>query len=72
MFSQIAIELGLVGFVLWLAIWLVLGLWVFGSVLVQFDLPHLVDSPRPGWLMTWIPLAIGMALTRRPRGADSA
>lgn len=90
MFSQLAIELGLVGLVLWVAIWLVLGwrawthrgdtmgqvilgLWVFGSVLVQFDLPHLVDSPRPGWLMTWIPLAMSMALTRRsPRTAESA
>ncbi|MET0254857.1 MAG: O-antigen ligase family protein [Luteibacter sp.] len=87
MFSQLAIELGLVGFVLWVAIWLtlgwrawkqrretmgqvVLGLWVFGSVLVQFDLPHLVDSPRPSWLMTWIPLAISMALARRSRGAE--
>ncbi|HEY4291827.1 O-antigen ligase family protein [Luteibacter sp.] len=87
MFSQLAIELGLVGFLLWVAIWLVLGwrawtcrretmgqvvlgLWVFGSVLVQFDLPHLVDSPRPGWMMTWIPLAISMALVRRPRGAE--
>jgi O-antigen ligase len=85
LFSQLAIELGLVGLVLWVAIWLVLGwrawthrrqtmgqvvlgLWVFGSVLVQFDLPHLVDSPRPGWLMTWLPLAISMGLARRSRG----
>lgn len=89
LFSQLAIELGLVGFLLWVAIWLilgwrawthrretmgqvVLGLWVFGSVLVQFDLPHLVDSPRPGWLMTWIPLAISMTLARRSRGAGHA
>ncbi|GGA28964.1 O-antigen ligase family protein [Dyella nitratireducens] len=44
---------------------LVLGLWVFGSVAVQFDLPHLLDSPRPGWLITWLPLALSTMLGRR-------
>lgn len=43
---------------------LVLGLWVFGTVAVQFDLPHLLDSPRPGWLLTWLPLALGLGLGR--------
>lgn len=87
MFSQLAIELGLPGLLLWTGIWLVLGwrawchrhetlgmvvlgIWVFGSVMVQFDLPHLLDSPRPGWLLTWLPLALGMSLGhQRPRDA---
>jgi O-antigen ligase len=82
MFSQLAIELGLPGVLLWTGIWLtlgwrawrhrhetlgrvVLGLWVFGTVAVQFDLPHLLDSPRPGWLITWLPLALSTAFERR-------
>jgi O-antigen ligase len=44
---------------------LVLGLWVFGTVAVQFDLPHLLDSPRPGWLITWLPLALSAAWARQ-------
>jgi O-antigen ligase len=44
---------------------LVFGLWVFASVAVQFDLPHLLDSPRPGWLITWLPLALSTMLGRR-------
>lgn len=90
MYSQLAIELGLPGLVLWTGIWLalgwrgwrcrreplgaiVLGLWAFGTVLVQFDLPHLIDSPRPSWLITWLPLALGMSLAVRPgRGSANA
>ncbi|WP_430391879.1 O-antigen ligase family protein [Dyella sp. 20L07] len=81
MFSQLAIELGLVGFILWTGIWLalgwrawrhrhetlgqiVVGLWVFGTILVQFDQSHLLDSPRPGWLITWVPLALSLSLGR--------
>ncbi|MFC5742402.1 O-antigen ligase family protein [Dyella tabacisoli] len=82
MFSQLAIELGLPGLLLWTGIWLALGwrgwchrhetlgrivlaLWVFATVMVQFDLPHLLSSPRPGWLITWLPLALSMSLDRR-------
>jgi O-antigen ligase len=82
MFTQLAIELGLPGVLLWIGIWLALGwrawrhrhqtvgqvvfgLWVFGTVAVQFDLPHLLDSPRPGWLITWLPLALSVAWGRR-------
>lgn len=81
LFSQLAIELGLVGLLLWTGIWLalgwrawryrhttlgqlVLGLWVFGTVAVQFDQPHLIDSARPGWLLTWLPLALSLSLGR--------
>ena len=90
MYSQLAIELGIPGLLLWTGIWLalgwqgwrcrqeplgviVLGLWAFGTVLVQFDLPHLIDSPRPSWLITWLPLALGMSLANRPgRGSANA
>lgn len=43
----------------------VLGLWVFGTIAVQFDLPHLLDSPRPGWLITWLPLALSLTFARQ-------
>ncbi|WP_233840544.1 O-antigen ligase family protein [Dyella sp. 2HG41-7] len=43
---------------------IVLGLWVFGSIAVEFDLPHLLDSPRPGWLITWLPLALSWTFAR--------
>lgn len=84
LFTQVAVELGLPGLLLWSLLWLalgwrawraralvtgqiVLGLWVFATVLVQFDLPHLLDSPRPGWLIIWLPLALSLSLpeTRR-------
>ncbi|WP_449465636.1 O-antigen ligase family protein [Stenotrophomonas humi] len=79
LFTQITVELGLPGLLLWLAVWLglgwrawhfrqepigrvILGLWLFASVMVQFDLPHLIDSPRPGWLILWLPLALSLLL----------
>lgn len=79
LFTQVAVELGLPGLLLWLAVWLglgwrawhlrqepvgrvILGLWLFASVMVQFDLPHLIDSPRPGWLILWLPLALSLLL----------
>jgi O-antigen ligase len=88
MYSQLAIELGVPGLLLWTGIWLavgwmgwrhrreplgmiVVGLWVFGTVLVQFDLPHLIDSPRPAWLITWLPLALAMSLDRRTDGSGA-
>jgi hypothetical protein len=40
---------------------------------VQFDLPQLLDSPRPGWLLIWLPLALALGLAwRRRSGADAA
>lgn len=89
LFTQLAVELGLPGLLLWLGIWLalgwrawqhrlepagrvVLGLWLFASVMVQFDLPHLIDSPRPGWLIIWLPLALGMSLPSVDRGKQGS
>lgn len=79
LFTQLAVELGIPGVLLWSAVWLglgwrawhlreiptgrvVLALWLFATVMVQFDLPHLIDSPRPGWLILWLPLALSLSL----------
>lgn len=87
MFSQLAVELGLPGLLLWSGIWLwlgwcgwqhrdqllgrlVLGTWVFAMIAVQFDLPHLLDSPRPDWLITWLPLALSFSLKAKTAVAD--
>jgi len=41
---------------------LVLALWLYASVVLQFDMPQLLDSPRPGWLLAWLPLALALWL----------
>lgn len=48
---------------------LVLSMWVYASVVLQFDMPQLLDSPRPGWLLFWLPVAMAlqMAWTGRNR-----
>ena len=51
---------------------LVLSTWVFAMVMVQFDLPHLLDSPRPGWLVLWLPVALCFGLKRPDANAGSA
>lgn len=82
LFVQVALEMGLPGFILWTGIWLAAGyrawrwrkhaagsaalsLWAFATVLVQFDLPHLLHSPRPVWLVVWFPLAMIVCLMGR-------
>ena len=47
----------------------VLGLWVYASVTLQFDMPQLLDSPRPGWLLIWLPFALSLGLQARARTA---
>ena len=83
--TQAAIELGLPGLCITLAMWalvawsgwrhrsqplarVVLALWVYASVVLQFDLPQLLDSPRPGWLLIWLPFAIALGLEARTHG----
>lgn len=52
---------------------LVLALWVYASVVLQFDMPQLLDSPRPGWLLVWLPFALALWLElRAPRRAAKA
>jgi O-antigen ligase len=41
---------------------LVLALWLYASVVLQFDMPQLLDSPRPGWLLVWLPLGLALWL----------
>lgn len=82
--TQTAIELGVPGLLLLLALWLmtawlgwrhrreatgrlVLALWVYASVALQFDMPQLLDSPRPGWLLVWLPFALALWLELRAR-----
>lgn len=37
---------------------LVLAIWVYASVVLQFDMPQMLDSPRPAWLLIWLPLGL--------------
>ncbi len=81
-FSQAAIELGVPGLALVLALWatvtwqawrlrhdalgrIVLLLWIYATIALQFDMPQLLNSPRPGWLLVWLPFAL--LLARRVR-----
>ncbi|TAL82855.1 MAG: O-antigen ligase domain-containing protein [Rhodanobacter sp.] len=44
---------------------LLLSTWIFASVVLQFDMPQLLDSPRPGWLLIWLPLGLALGLGAR-------
>jgi O-antigen ligase len=48
---------------------LVLALWVYASVVLQFDMPQMLDSPRPAWLLVWLPFALALGLAWRERTA---
>lgn len=78
-FTNVAIEIGLPGLLLWLLLWawmgwqgwrhreqplgaIVLVTWIFASVALQVDGPSFLQSPRPEWLVTWLPLAIALQL----------
>ncbi|MBB3226416.1 O-antigen ligase [Luteibacter sp. Sphag1AF] len=50
---------------------ILLGLWVYASVVLQFDMPQLLDSPRPGWILVWLPVSLAVALALRKREAGS-
>jgi O-antigen ligase len=41
---------------------IVLSLWIFATVALQLDGPALALSPRPEWLLTWLPLALAAGL----------
>jgi len=46
---------------------LLLAMWVYASVALQFDMPQLLDSPRPSWLLIWLPFALALGLAMRER-----
>jgi O-antigen ligase len=48
---------------------IVLALWVYASVVLQFDMPQMLDSPRPSWLLVWLPFALALGLAWRERAA---
>lgn len=48
---------------------IVLALWVYASVVLQFDMPQMLDSPRPAWLLVWLPFALSLGLAWRERTA---
>ncbi len=53
---------------------LLLSMWIYASVVLQFDMPQLLDSPRPSWLLFWLPFAVALGMAwhdRRMPGADS-
>lgn len=79
LFTHAALELGLPGLVLWLAIWArcaviavreratplggaLLGMLSFSTLALLFDGASLWDSPRPEWLLTWLPVGLALGL----------
>lgn len=46
---------------------LVLAIWVYASVVLQFDMPQMLDSPRPAWLLIWLPVGLVLGLGCRGR-----
>jgi O-antigen ligase len=51
---------------------IVLALWVYASVVLQFDMPQMLDSPRPAWLLVWLPFALTLGLAWRERSLGQA
>lgn len=50
---------------------LVLAIWVYASVVLQFDMPQMLDSPRPAWLLIWLPMGLVLGLGWRDRVATT-
>lgn len=79
MFTHVAVELGLPGMLLWVAVWLftlgeivrarstpfgklLLSLWVFSTLAMQFDAASLTGTPRAEWFISWLPVGLAMLL----------
>lgn len=79
MFTHVAVELGLPGMLLWIAVWLftfgeiirarstpfgkvLLSLWVFSTLAMQFDAASLTGTPRAEWFISWLPVGLAMLL----------
>lgn len=41
---------------------IVLALWTYSTIALQFDMPQVVDSVRPTWLLVWLPFAMALGL----------
>lgn len=46
---------------------LVLAIWVYASIVLQFDMPQMLGSARPTWLLVWMPLALTLGMASRDR-----
>lgn len=46
---------------------IVLALWIYASVVMQFDMPQMLNSPRPSWLLLWLPFGLALGLGWRER-----
>lgn len=79
MFTHVALELGVPGMLLWIAVWLsalreilrarsslfgkvLLGLWLFSTLAMQFDAASLTATPRAEWFISWLPVGLAMLL----------
>ncbi|HEX7813982.1 O-antigen ligase family protein [Dyella sp.] len=51
---------------------ILLGLWLYASIVLQLDMPQLLDSPRPGWILIWLPFSLAIALGIRERAGRLA
>ena len=82
MFTHVAMELGLPGMLLWIAVWLftlgeivrardtvlgkiLLALWVYSTMAMQFDAASLTGTPRAEWFISWLPVGLAMLLPWR-------
>jgi len=79
MFTHVAMELGLPGMLLWIAVWLftlgeivrardtvlgkiLLALWVYSTMAMQFDAASLTGTPRAEWFVSWLTVGLVMLL----------
>lgn len=88
MFTHVAIELGLPGMLLWIAVWLftlgeivrarntlmgkiLLALWVYSTLAMQFDAASISGTPRAEWFVSWLTVGLAMLLPwgRAEKGA---
>jgi O-antigen ligase len=85
--TQVAVELGLPGLLLAVAVWLpvawqgwrhrgspqgriVLALWTYATIALQLDMPQVLGSVRPTWLLVWLPFAMALGLAANGSRAD--
>ncbi|WP_306109987.1 O-antigen ligase [Pseudomonas sp. MN1F] len=79
MFTHVAVEFGVPGMLLWIAVWLfalgeivrardtvfgkiLLCLWIYSTMAMQFDAASLTATPRAEWFVSWLPVGLVMLL----------